>query len=359
MKRQKHLSIAVITYSSKELEKFGLKAHVEAEDFQVLLMGYAVDDGEVQVVDFTKKERVPMEVYYWIKSPSVIKHAQNIEYVKRSIEHRLRFQVSCKDMSWKSTERLVKQYTLPADVYELQDIWGLEPPPCSYIDSCIQRFCEPKLFGIKERRIYPHEFPALWRNVVGHCKWLVYIERCVRERLKKYPVNEMKLLQEELCRRYRVPENSKEKVVELKCPYRKYIDEERLYRAIRYVIQLRETIRINNFEILYRYQCLCIVNQNNNFVIFIQPHFDKETGVVRYKKYQTHERKWVEDILEMSKVIEEMHNMTEHDYRVVIAMQCVYQGIFSKVDNKGIRVVLKPGCESTINDIIERTRLDE
>ena len=31
---------------------------MEAFDFRVLLMGYVIDDGEINVVDFTKNERV-------------------------------------------------------------------------------------------------------------------------------------------------------------------------------------------------------------------------------------------------------------------------------------------------------------
>lgn len=359
MRRSEHLSIAVITYSSKSLEKYGKKAHVEAEDFQVLLMGYAVDDGEIQVIDFTKNERIPMEVVRWMKSPFVMKHALDIELVKGSMEQRLRFQISRKDMSWKSTERLVKQYTLPADVFALQDIFRLKSTPCSYIDACLQRFCEPEHISIEERRIYPQEFPALWRNVKKHCEWMVYVERSVRERLKKYPVNEMRLLREEQCQKYQVPENSKEMVVELRCPYRKYIDEGRLYRSIRYVLRFGESIHVNNFEILYRNQCLWIVNRNSNFVVYIHPYYDGEAGVFRYKKYQDHEGIWVEAELEIGKVIEELHKMTEHDYRVLIAMQCVYQKIYARVDDNGIRVALKHGSESVISEIIERTRLDE
>lgn len=47
----KTLSIDIETYSSTPLQKSGVYRYVEADDFEILLFGYSVDSGPVQVVD--------------------------------------------------------------------------------------------------------------------------------------------------------------------------------------------------------------------------------------------------------------------------------------------------------------------
>lgn len=42
-------SIDIETYSSAPLQKSGVYRYVEAEDFEILLFGYSVDSGPVQV----------------------------------------------------------------------------------------------------------------------------------------------------------------------------------------------------------------------------------------------------------------------------------------------------------------------
>ena len=47
----KVLSIDIETFSSVNLQKCGVYKYAESEDFEILLFGYAVDGGAVQVVD--------------------------------------------------------------------------------------------------------------------------------------------------------------------------------------------------------------------------------------------------------------------------------------------------------------------
>lgn len=55
----KSLSIDIETYSSVDLTKCGVYKYAESPDFEVLLFGYAVDGGEVSVVDLTVGETIP------------------------------------------------------------------------------------------------------------------------------------------------------------------------------------------------------------------------------------------------------------------------------------------------------------
>lgn len=56
----KELSIDIETYSPIDLACCGVYKYAEHPDFTILLFGYAVDDGEVKVVDLAKGSAYPM-----------------------------------------------------------------------------------------------------------------------------------------------------------------------------------------------------------------------------------------------------------------------------------------------------------
>ena len=58
----KTLSIDIETYSPEPLAKCGVYRYSQAPEFEVLLFGYSVDSGPVQVVDLTVGERIPADV---------------------------------------------------------------------------------------------------------------------------------------------------------------------------------------------------------------------------------------------------------------------------------------------------------
>lgn len=359
MKRPRHISLAVISYSSMNREKYGIQKHIEAEGFQVMLLGYAVNDGEIHIVDLTKGENVPLAVVGWIKSPQVLKYAFEVEYVKRIMEKLFYYEVREDDYSWKSTKSFVTQYEFPADEMLLYDILSLEKPKCSYIDVCLKRFCEPECAGGRERRIYPQEFPALWRNVVHHCKWLVYMEVSVRKHLMEYPINEMHLLQEELECRYQLRKGEYPLLLDVTCSDLKYIDEEKLQRAIRFVLEFNECIMMDSFKIQYRNQCLWIMSPNGSFIMYINPCFeDEKKNMLRYQRYCVQNRNWEIQLVQIRGIVDDIYSLMENDYRIIIAMQCWYRNIRARVVGERLCVALEPQKETIIHEIIERTRLD-
>ena len=58
----KTISIDIETYSSADLGKCGVYKYTEALDFDILLFGYSVDGGPVQVVDLASGEMLPAEI---------------------------------------------------------------------------------------------------------------------------------------------------------------------------------------------------------------------------------------------------------------------------------------------------------
>lgn len=71
------ISIDIETFSSANLQKSGVYRYAESDDFEILLFGYSVDGGEVQVVDLACGEEIPDEIINALMDNSVTKWAFN------------------------------------------------------------------------------------------------------------------------------------------------------------------------------------------------------------------------------------------------------------------------------------------
>ena len=77
----KTLSLDLETYSSVDLGKSSVYRYVESPDFDILLLGYSADGGEVQVVDLAQGEQIPTEVIDALTDECVCKWAFNAQRV--------------------------------------------------------------------------------------------------------------------------------------------------------------------------------------------------------------------------------------------------------------------------------------
>ena len=71
------LSIDIETYSGYDLSKCGVYKYAESPDFEILLFGYSVDDGDVQVIDLAAGEHLPPEILNALTDDDVQKWAFN------------------------------------------------------------------------------------------------------------------------------------------------------------------------------------------------------------------------------------------------------------------------------------------
>ena len=66
-----NISIDIETYSGYDLGKCGVYKYAEAPDFDILLFGYSIDGGDVQVVDLTAGEAIPEDVLAALSDPAI------------------------------------------------------------------------------------------------------------------------------------------------------------------------------------------------------------------------------------------------------------------------------------------------
>ena len=74
------LSIDIETFSSNDLSKCGVYKYVEANDFEILLFAYSVNQGDVEVVDLANGEEIPPHILNALKDDKIIKFAFNATF---------------------------------------------------------------------------------------------------------------------------------------------------------------------------------------------------------------------------------------------------------------------------------------
>jgi len=74
----KTLAIDIETYSSVSLQKSGVYAYAQSDDFDILLFGYAWDDGPVEVIDLARGQSLPQELQNALYDPEILKLVSSV-----------------------------------------------------------------------------------------------------------------------------------------------------------------------------------------------------------------------------------------------------------------------------------------
>lgn len=85
----KTISIDIETYSGTDLNKCGVYKYTEDPNFEVLLFGYAVDGGEVHVVDLALGEKIPADIAVSLTDENVLKFAFNANFERVCLSRHL------------------------------------------------------------------------------------------------------------------------------------------------------------------------------------------------------------------------------------------------------------------------------
>lgn len=90
----KTLSLDLETFSDVDLGKCGVYKYSESPAFEILLFGYSVDGGPVQVVDLACGEQIPENILDALTDDTVLKWAFNANFERVCLSRYLR------DMGW-------------------------------------------------------------------------------------------------------------------------------------------------------------------------------------------------------------------------------------------------------------------
>lgn len=187
----KTISIDIETYSSISLQKAGIYKYAESSDFEILLFGYSIDNGEVQVVDLASGDKIPADVLAALYDDSVEKWAFNAMFERICLSNYLGEWL--KPDGWHCTMIWAATLGLPLSLEGAGAVLGLEKQKLSEGKNLIRYFCVPcaptKSNGGRTRNFPEHDIEK-WQMFKRYNLRDVETEMSIQQKLSRFPVPE-------------------------------------------------------------------------------------------------------------------------------------------------------------------------
>jgi electron transfer flavoprotein-quinone oxidoreductase len=187
------LSCDIETYSSIDLAKCGVYRYSQSPDFELLLFGYSVDDGEVQVIDLACGEKIPPVIVSALSDPTITKWAFNAQFERICLSRFLGFPTGTylDPDGWHCTMVWSATLGLPLSLEGAGAVLGLEKQKLQEGKNLIKYFCVPcaanKANGGRRRNLPQHDMEK-WKLFKAYNKRDVETEIGIQEKLSKFPV---------------------------------------------------------------------------------------------------------------------------------------------------------------------------
>ena len=185
------LAIDIETYSSVSLQKCGVYAYAQSPDFEILLFGYAWDDGPVEVIDLARGESLPEELQNALYDPEILKTAFNASF-ERTCLSAFMGRVTPPEQ-WSCTAVMARELGLPGSLEAVGEVIGLpEDKQKSKTGRALIRYfsipCKPTKTNGNRTRNLPEHDPDRWAIYVEYNRQDVVSERAIRQKLSRFPV---------------------------------------------------------------------------------------------------------------------------------------------------------------------------
>jgi DNA polymerase len=189
----KSLCVDLETFSSANLAKSGIYRYVESPDFEILLFGYSMDGGEVQVVDLASGEKLPAEVLDALTNETVTKWAFNANFERICLSRFLGLPTGkyLNPTSWKCSMVWAATMGLPLSLEGVGSVLKLDKQKLTEGKDLIKYFyqpCAPTKSNGQRTRNYPYHAPDKWLAFKKYNVRDVEAEMSIQEKLAKFPV---------------------------------------------------------------------------------------------------------------------------------------------------------------------------
>lgn len=175
---KKVLSIDIETYSSENLKKVGVGKYADSQSFEILLIAYAFNDGEVKIIDLAQKEEISEEFTNALFDEKVIKSAYNAFFEIACLSKHFKEEIPIKN--WQCTMVWGAYAGLPMGLGKVGHILGLAQQKDTTGKNLIKYFsvpCKPtKLNGGRTRNYHYHDLDK-WELYKNYCIQDVEVER--------------------------------------------------------------------------------------------------------------------------------------------------------------------------------------
>jgi DNA polymerase len=189
------ISIDIESYSSVDLAKSGVYRYIESSDFEILLFGYSVDGGDIEVIDLASGEKLPEEIQSALTDPSITKWAFNAQFERICLSKWLGLPNGkyLSPKSWRCTMVWSAYMGLPLSLEGSGAVLGLEKQKLSEGKDLIRYFCKPcnptATNGGRTRNL-PIHAPDKWSEFKSYNLRDVEAEIEIQAKLSKFPVPE-------------------------------------------------------------------------------------------------------------------------------------------------------------------------
>ncbi|WP_124054633.1 DNA polymerase [Arcanobacterium ihumii] len=188
------------TFSPVQLAKTGVYPYAEHPDFDLLLFGYSVDGGPVEVVDLASGETLPDEVLAALVDPSVVKWAHNAAFERVCLSAWLRTHHPellgdgfLDPRQWRCTMIWSAYLGLPMSLDAVATVLKLDVQKDSAGRKLIKQFCTPATPSVLnggKRRNPPSADPTGWARFIDYNRRDVEVEQAIHDRLACFPMPE-------------------------------------------------------------------------------------------------------------------------------------------------------------------------
>lgn len=184
------ISIDIESYSDIDINKAGVYRYIDSPEFKILLFAYAVDGGEVQLVDLTRGERIPKEILDALSDPSITKWAYNANFERVALSAFLGMPTGqyLDPEGWKCSMVWAATLGLPMGLAKVGEVLALDKQKMSEGCGLIYKFCKPdKKTG---QRVMPDEFPEDWETFRRYNIRDVETEMGIQKMISPFPCSE-------------------------------------------------------------------------------------------------------------------------------------------------------------------------
>ena len=184
----KNLFIDVETYSLVDIKESGAYKYIESPDFEILIIGYALDNGPVNIVDLAQGDDIPEEFEEALFDPECVKVAHNAVFERLSFR-RIGYDIPAEQ--WYCTSVKAAYCGLPLSLDAVSKRLDLTDKKLDTGKALIKYFscpCKPTRINGMRTRNYPSDAPEKWEMYKEYNTYDVLAEREIFQKLSAYEI---------------------------------------------------------------------------------------------------------------------------------------------------------------------------
>lgn len=193
------MSVDIETYSSIDLSKTGVYRYVEAPDFDILLIGFSIDGGPVEVIDCTarhnnyEEEKKMVQFKKHLYDPECIKKAFNANFERTCLAKWLGKEMPPEE--WRCTMIKCLTMGLPGNLAGAGMALGLpedklKDPQGKALIQYFSKPCKPTRVNGQRTRNMPEHDPDKWKLYIEYNRQDVVTEMAIDSKLEIYKTTE-------------------------------------------------------------------------------------------------------------------------------------------------------------------------